>query len=522
MLAGFSKKDRILIFGAGSGGANFYKRNRGRYQVLGFVDNNQARQQETLFGKPIHSSLQLGALSYDKIIIASDYFREIHPQLIALGIPEKDIEIFNYQVQPVFNARQRLMSTLWHHAHELICRGQGPLSNLTFWLAYKGWRRSPQPIKRRTLQWLDQTSEFCVHTFRGALAGTVQGPILIGQRPMPTPVTFPAVELHRFADGRVGTVSRSIELSDGRVIIERVTTTTPGNADYSVAHLIYHGQALALVRDSEPELLEKGVLINGCSETNYYHWVLEILSQLQFVAELPAQYDDYPILISQHCENIPSIKALFDTLGIHRPVVFLDTLLRYEIQDLLLITAPNNMIPNFKNSVSNTTDSNFARPESVAYLRERGLSLLEAGKTAHTPRRVFLARKGFLRRYNQDEVITLLNEAGFVPVYLEDLEFTEQIATLAHAEMIVGPTGAAWTNLIFAAPGAKALCWMAEEYGQLSCFSNLASIVGLDMEFITFPTGAHDSRELYYKGYHLDIAQVRAWLRHHAGTGGNA
>lgn len=522
MLGGFSKKDRILVFGAGSGGANFYKRNRSRYQVQGFIDNNQARQQETLFGKPIHGPHQLATLGYDKIIIASDYFREIHPQLISLGIPEKSIEIFNAQVQPEFNLRQRLMSTLWHQANELICRAEAPLSALVFWFTYKGWQRSAQPIKRRKLQWLDQTSEFHAHTFRGALESTVQGPTPVGQPPTPTPVTLPAVELHRFVDGRVGTVSRSVELRDGRVIVERVTTTTPRNADYSVAHLHYHGETLALVRSAEPELLEKGVLINGCSETNYYHWVLEILSQLQFISELPAHYDDYPILISRHCEKIPSIKALFDTLDIGRPVVFLDTLLRYEVRDLLLITAPNNMIPNFKNSVSNTATSNFARPESVAYLRERGLSLLGPGTCALTPRRVFLARKGFLRRYNQDEVIALLQEAGFVPVYLEDLDFTQQIATLAHAEMIAGPTGAAWTNLLFAAPGAKALCWMAEEYGQLSCFSNLASMVGVDMEFITFPTGAQDSRELYYKGYQLDLTHVRAWLHRHVGIEGNA
>ncbi|UFH48254.1 glycosyltransferase family 61 protein [Pseudomonas sp. KNUC1026] len=515
MLAGFAKKERILIFGAGSGGSNFYKRNRGRYLVMGFVDNNPLRHREIIFGKPIHAPSELGGLTYDKIIIASDYFREIHPQLISLGIPERNIEIFNYQVQPVFNTRQRLLSTLWHHVHEYICRRRGLSQDVVFWFAYKGWQNAVQPIARRTLQWLDKTSEFHVHTFRNALASSVQGPILIDHRVDPTPVTLPAVELHRFSRGRIGTVSRSVELPDGRLVIERVTTATPANADYSVAHVIHHGDNLALVRDGDTQQIDKGLLVNGCSETNYYHWVVEILSQLQFVAELPAQYDDYPILISQYCEKIPSIKALFETFDIERPIVFLNTLIRYEVRDLLMITAPNNMIPNFKNSVSNTADSNFARSESVKYLREHGLSLIEADKAASSPKRVFLARKGFLRRYNQDEVIAVLHEAGFMPVYMEDLDFREQINIIANAEMIVGPTGAAWTNILFAAPGAKALCWMAEEYGQLSCFSNLAGIVGVDMEFITFPSGAQDSRELYYKGYQLDIASIRTWLQQH-------
>ena len=38
---------------------------------------------------------------------------------------------------------------------------------------------------------------------------------------------------------------------------------------------------------------------------------------------------------------------------------------------------------------------------------------------------------------------------GFEPVYLERMSLGEQIAAINSAELIAGPTGAAWTNLIF-------------------------------------------------------------------------
>lgn len=56
-----------------------------------------------------------------------------------------------------------------------------------------------------------------------------------------------------------------------------------------------------------------------------------------------------------------------------------------------------------------------------------------------------------------------LSVFGFTFVYMEDLSFCEQVSLMAQAEIIVGPTGAAWTNIIFASPGTKALCWMARD-----------------------------------------------------------
>lgn len=504
-----NKKNRTLIFGTGAGGVNFYRNSRGSLDVIGFVDNNREKQGQALFGKVIYAPARLSELVFDQIIIASDYYQEIYPQLVnELAISVDKISVFfHHQTKP--GLFQRLRSRLEQFGYVLLCRRPGWVSDLL----YKHMFAANSDIKRFALQWLDEAEANKVHVFRKAQAGSVQGPHDVGREVPATPITVPEVALYRFADGQVRSISRTVILPAGRLINERVTTAIIDSADYSTGHLVFHGDAFALARvGTAPEYLERGVLVSGGTETNYYHWVLEILSQLQFVRELPGEYDAYPLLISEHSQSIPAIKAMLDAMGITRPLVLLKSVASYCVGDLLMISAPNNGIFNYKGSAHCQPNYNFSRPESIGFLREKGLSLAaEIDRTA-LPKRVFLGRKGFLRPYNQAEILARLEPLGFECVYMEEQDIHHQVAIMANADIIVGPTGAAWTNIIFASPGARALCWMAEEIGALSCYSNLADIVGVDMNYIRYQANTMASRELYYKGYSIDAEAVVRWL----------
>ena len=95
---------------------------------------------------------------------------------------------------------------------------------------------------------------------------------------------------------------------------------------------------------------------------------------------------------------------------------------------------------------------------------------------------------------------------------MEDLSLREQISLIANTEMIAGPTGAAWTNLIFCRKGTKCLCWIAEGYGEFSAFSNLAKIVGTNMHYVTFKTNAKSIGELYSADYFIDPQRMKQEL----------
>lgn len=509
MAVAAKQKTRILIFGTGAGGTNFYKSCRGRYNVVGFLDNNQQKHGQVLFGKPIHNPHRLNDLSFDQIIIASDYYREIYPQLVnELAIREEQISIFHKQLTAA-GPLQRLTTHLERWGYALMCWRAGLISDLLYRLFFNG----QHDTRRLSLCWLDEADANKVEVLRPALRGSVQGPRYLGRDVAATAITLPEVALYRFTNGQVCSVSRSVILPGERLVAERVVTSKGADADYSGAHLLYHGQALALVRQaSHAEPLDKGLLITGGSEVNYYHWVLEILSQLQFINELPSQYDDYPVLMSGNSQNIPAIKTLIEAIGIPRQVIFLKSVASYCVTDLLLISAPNNCITNFKGTARSVAENSFARPESIRFLRDKALPLAAGIDPATLPKRVFLGRKGFLRPYNQTEILARLEPLGFVCVYMEEQDIQHQVAIMANADIIIGPTGAAWTNIIFATKGARALCWMAEEAGAISFFSNLAAIGEVEMDYIPYQAQTSDSREIYYKGYSIEPDTIVNWL----------
>ncbi|MDR7119214.1 hypothetical protein [Rheinheimera soli] len=79
---------RILIFGTGEAGKRFYQMFHQHYQVLAFIDNDQNKQGTTLNNLPVLSPADIGAMSYDVIYIASQYYRAIYQQLVLeLAVP---------------------------------------------------------------------------------------------------------------------------------------------------------------------------------------------------------------------------------------------------------------------------------------------------------------------------------------------------------------------------------------------------------------------------------------------------
>ena len=78
--------------------------------------------------------------------------------------------------------------------------------------------------------------------------------------------------------------------------------------------------------------------------------------------------------------------------------------------------------------------------------------------------------------------------------------------------MLAGPTGAAWTNLLFVERGTRCICWMAEEQRGFAGYSNLAHAVGAELRYLTYATGVRDSERLYFIDYRLDPAGVEREL----------
>lgn len=510
---GKKKKEVILIFGTGSGGMTFYRNNCSSYRIIGFLDNNKKKHGQLLHGCPIYQPSDIESLLFDKIIIASDYHRDIYLQLTnELAIDENVIGVFHIDDTQEKSWWHRKKETLKLLCQERMCYRKDWLSSMLYYYFYG--RQDNDNIRLMPFDWLENRHDLKTHIFRTSIVSQVYGPTFINNKATVEEILLPEVALYRFYNGKVKSVSRTVILSDKRIVIEKIPTARTPYADYSAAHLMFHGKYMAITRNESSETIPRGVLINGFSETNYYHLILEVISQLQFVNELPVEFSNYPILLSEHCNKIPAIKKILEHICINKELIFLNCIDTYQVEDLLYINMPNGWIPNLKRDAWSDVVNSFCREESIGFIRNAAYEISSVKKSDCFPKRIFLARKGSLRTYNQEEIIEALTPFGFSCIYFEEIEFCQQVMTMANADIIIGPTGAAWTNIIFAKPKAKALCWMAEEWGDLSCFSNLAAISKVDMTYISYCAGTTDSRELYYRKYVIQVSDVIDWVSH--------
>jgi len=107
--------------------------------------------------------------------------------------------------------------------------------------------------------------------------------------------------------------------------------------------------------------------------------------------------------------------------------------------------------------------------------------LLPCGRGAGLGKRIYITRRDATKRQvgNEDEVMRALADRGFTVVCPGELPWPEQIAAFAHADWIVGPHGASFTNILFARPESQLVeLFPAEE--NLWYFQRMAESVGVD------------------------------------------
>lgn len=95
-----ARQTRVVIFGAGSRGREVLQGLGPDAVVVGFVDNNPARQYTTVAGKPVLPPEALATLEVDAVYVASAHVSTIRPQLVAQGIDPARIHLAPGLVEP--------------------------------------------------------------------------------------------------------------------------------------------------------------------------------------------------------------------------------------------------------------------------------------------------------------------------------------------------------------------------------------------------------------------------------------
>jgi capsular polysaccharide biosynthesis protein len=119
----------------------------------------------------------------------------------------------------------------------------------------------------------------------------------------------------------------------------------------------------------------------------------------------------------------------------------------------------------------------------VQWLRER----LPARTPEGRPRRLYVTRGGgrhTRRLESEPELWPELERRGFTRIDPGTMSVQDQIDHFAAAEVIVGIHGAALTNLVFAAPGARVLHLFAPGYVKHCFFAILDAVPGSTYRYL--------------------------------------
>jgi capsular polysaccharide biosynthesis protein len=232
---------------------------------------------------------------------------------------------------------------------------------------------------------------------------------------------------------------------------------------------------------------------------NYFHWIYDVLPRLLLLRD-----------------NIT-----FDKIYVNQEKAFqreLLSLLGYGVESVL----PAEQFPWLIAETIFTTkylDSfNTLSPQLVLQVRDvlvNALNNSRATTNSTKPRRIYLSRcESTSRRLeNEVEVVEYLRNLGFEKIIPEKLSVAQQIQLFQDAECIVGPHGAAMTNLTFCRKSCKVVELFPKEY-KIDLYRTIAESVGADYHAVggNNMNSMQDYWDSQHSDFHFDLDTLNQYL----------
>jgi hypothetical protein len=333
----------------------------------------------------------------------------------------------------------------------------------------------------------------------------LSAPRLFGQQleviPHPA-LEAPAPDLHFLELNDVGVVGGSMAiLREGKLLHPELLHTGVMHEDKApdLCRFADAGRKAisvnAYTRFGGRRRVQVGIHLLKEHSANYYHWLFECLPRLIFFREHLRLADagvKFTLLIE---DNLP--EQCLDAM--RRVITFpceIETVRRGELVycDRLFYVSPFwYSLDNSRHEVNAIRDyavDKFA----VAQVHEAFRSLRRATpptRKIYVPRAVSQVR----RIINAPEVETVMRENGFEIIYPHHFSFPEQIELFSSARIMVGATGAAFSNMVFMQPGTKAVIFSPKQLVKFNyyIFQQQADVAGVElMHLLAVPPPVDD------------------------------
>lgn len=222
------------------------------------------------------------------------------------------------------------------------------------------------------------------------------------------------------------------------------------------------------------------IYISGPYDFNWYHWMIEVLPKLHILNKFLDNYQNYKVIVSERVyksNNHRKSLSLFTDL---ENVLTIEQGVEYRVKRLLYIESPSysdfEMKKHLKVKIQN---GNLYNGIISSYINSIKIKI--KNNAISKSKYIYLYRNMNTRKFNQNQVTEVLKKHCFEIIDTSKMDFEDQVATFMNAKIIVGPTGAAWTNIIFAKKGSYGLVFRPNVIGDSSTFPNLSNLSGLSL-----------------------------------------
>lgn len=204
---------------------------------------------------------------------------------------------------------------------------------------------------------------------------------------------------------------------------------------------------------------------------NYYHWIAEALPRLRAVEKYREKTGRDPVILVP--SNFPQwAKESVELMGFDLSECVKFESVAYRVEKLILPSYPE------------------PTPGECHWIRKKARQTINPSGNAN---RIYISRRNATRRrvVNENEVKEMLNSHGFSFYALEEEPVKKQAEIFSNAEIIVGPHGAGFVNMIFSDDPN-----IIELFGDRlrTTFYRLAKILDFEYDFIKGETEGVDIR----------------------------
>lgn len=282
---------------------------------------------------------------------------------------------------------------------------------------------------------------------------------------------------------------------------------------YQVAGILDQKEGKVLVRASRSiPFVERGIFAGSMAPDNWFHWLIDNLTNVYQARYLPDKYRSFPLLIPAEVKSRTNWLRVLEIVALDREILFIDSKAWHRVGELARIEGVTRPNPRPLERIEHSRIGVMSAP--LHDFRDFVLNTTGLFDLGIRPGlRIFIGRRASrYRAYNQDEIFSIAEISGFTLVYMEDLDFEESVRLFRQAEVIVGPHDAGWANLIFANVETKALLWTWLGGEEDNWYENLALFSGVKYRQIVLHVGGNRGEDRRLLDYDLSPAIFRREL----------